>query len=181
MKKLQVLMVLTLIGISLCACSSISTTYTVEQHGITYVVDPINSTIFDGGNTYQYSFSGSSYFYKVDITYPDGSTYWWQQQGSSGHGGWSDNYDETRYVAGDVLCYVLEKKTPKESNPDNLFIAIFLSGIGIFNIISPYTTWYLQYGWRYKDTEPSDVALTMNRILGGVLIIIAVIIFFLAL
>lgn len=178
MKKLQVLMVLTLIAISLCACSSISTTYTVEQDGITYVVDTINSTIFDGGNTYQYSFSGNYSSYKVDITYPDGSTYWRQQQGSSGHGGWSDNYDENRYIAGDVLCDVLEEKAPKESNPDNFFIAIFLSGIGIFNIISPYTAWYLQYGWRYKDAEPSDVALTMNRILGGVAIIMAVIIFF---
>ena len=176
MKKLQVLIMLTLIAISLGACSSISTTYTVEKHGITYVVDTVNRTIFDGGNTYQYSFSGSDSSCKVDITYPDGSTYWRQQQGSFGQGGWSDNYDENRYVAGDVLCDVLEEKAPKESNPDNLFITIILSGVGIFNIISPNTAWYLQYGWRYKDAKPSDVALTMNRILGGVVIIIAVII-----
>ena len=179
MKKLQVLIVLMLIAISLCACSSMSTTYTVEQDGITYVVDTINSTVFDGGNTYQYSFSGSYSSYKIDITYPDGSTYWWQQQGSSGFGGWSDNYDENRYVAGDVLCDVLEEKAPKESNLGKIFMAIFLLGIGMLNIISPNTAWYLQYGWIYKDAEPSDNALTMNRILGGVAIIIAVIIFFL--
>ena len=179
MKKIQVLIVLMLIAISLCACSSMSTTYTVEQDGITYVVDTINSTVFDGGNTYQYSFSGSYSSYKIDITYPDGSTYWWQQQGSSGFGGWSDNYDENRYVAGDVLRDVLEEKAPKESNPGKFFMAIFLLGIGIFNIFSPYTAWYLQYGWRYKDAEPSDDALIMNRVLGGVAIIIAVIILFL--
>lgn len=170
-------MVFLLIAISLCGCSSVSTTYTVEQDGITYVVDTINSTIFDGGNTYRYSFSGSYSSYKVNITYPDNSTYWWQQHGASGSGGWSDNYDENRYVAGDVLCDVLEVNAPKESNPGNSYIAILLLGIGLFNIISPYTAWYLQYGWRYKDAEPSDVALTVNRIIGGVAIIISVIIF----
>lgn len=178
MKKLEVILVLILIAISLCACSSIRTTYTVEQDGITYTVDTINHTIFDGRNTYQYSFSGSKSSYTADITYPDGSTYWWEQQGSSGHGGWSDNYDKNCFVAGDVLCDVLKEKAPKISNPSNFFLAIILLGIGIFNIISPYTAWYWQYGWRYKDAEPSDAALSTNRILGGVAIFFAIIIFF---
>lgn len=177
MKKLPVLIVSMFIAISLCACTSTSTTYVVEQDGTTYGVDTVKSTIFDGVNKYQYSFSGNSSSYSVYITYPDGSTYWWQQQDYSGHGGWSDNYDENRYVAGHILRDILEEKAPKESNTGNFFIAIFLLGIGILYMASPYTAWYLQYGWIYKDAEPSDVVLTMYRILGGVAIVIAVTIF----
>lgn len=50
--------------------------------------------------------------------------------------------------------------------------------IGLINAISPATGWYLSYGWRYKDAEPSDAALILGRI-GGVLgIIVGVICIF---
>ena len=48
MKKLPVLIVSMFIAISLCACTSTSTTYVVEQDGTTYGVDTVKSTIFDG-------------------------------------------------------------------------------------------------------------------------------------
>ncbi|MDD5934092.1 MAG: hypothetical protein PUC65_00760 [Clostridiales bacterium] len=166
-----------MVAIFLCACSSVSTTYTVEEDGINFVVDTINGTISDGEYTYQYSFSGSDSSYRVDITYPNNSSYWWQQQGASGYGGWSDAYDENRYVAGDVLRDVLEHEAPKESNTGSFLMAIILLVVGIFNISSPRTAWYLEYGWRYKNAEPSDFALIMNRISGGVLIVIAIILF----
>ena len=129
--KLQAFIVLILVAIFLCACSSVSTTYTVEEDGINFVVDTINGTISDGEYTYQYSFSGSDSSYRVDITYPNNSSYWWQQQGASGYGGWSDAYDENRYVAGDVLRDVLEHEAPKESNTGSFLMAIILLVVGI--------------------------------------------------
>ena len=57
-------------------------------------------------------------------------------------------------------------------------MGILLMIIGLFNLISPRTGWYLSYGWRFKDAEPSDAALVMARIGGGIAILIGVILLF---
>lgn len=51
-------------------------------------------------------------------------------------------------------------------------LAALLLAVGIFNTAAPQTAWWLEYGWRFKDAEPSDLALGANRILGVVLIFI---------
>lgn len=179
MKKLLIFLITTLLVLSMCGCSaSANTTYTSYKNGTSYVVDTENGTISDGTNTYTYSFSGNSSSYNVDITYPDGSTYWFKMSGYSGYGGWSDDYDENRYVDGDTLRNVLLEKAPKESNPGKFFAIILLLAVGFFHVASPYTAWYLEYGWRYKNAEPSDLALGMNRVGGVVAIIVAVIMIF---
>ena len=186
MKKLLSALISVLLALSLCACSHTpeteSTTYTVNKYGTDYVVDPENGTIFDGTHTYQYSVSGSSSGYDIDITYPDGSTYWWHTQtgGSiiSGSGGWSDDYDETRYVDGRTLCDVIEEDAPRPRHSKNVLLIFILLVLGIFNTAVPQAAWYLEYGWRYKDAEPSDLALGLNRLGGAVAIIAAVILIF---
>lgn len=44
--------------------------------------------------------------------------------------------------------------------------------IGVVNIASPETAWYLSDGWKYKDAEPSDEALLLTRVGGGSAILI---------
>lgn len=44
--------------------------------------------------------------------------------------------------------------------------------IGVVNIASPETAWYLSDGWKYKDAEPSDEALLLTRVGGGAAILI---------
>lgn len=55
-------------------------------------------------------------------------------------------------------------------------VAFLLIVMGIFQLVSPQTAWYLSYGWRYKDAEPSDIALVMERVGGVVAIIVGIII-----
>ncbi|MGN0250750.1 MAG: DUF6199 family natural product biosynthesis protein [Oliverpabstia sp.] len=43
--------------------------------------------------------------------------------------------------------------------------------MGAFNTAAPSVAWYLEYGWRYKNAEPSDLALGLNRV-GGIIAII---------
>ena len=162
----------------LCACGKTSTTYTVIKNNVNYLVDTEQKTISDGEHVYHYNFSGNASSYKMDVTYPDGSTYWFSKSGYSGQGGWSDGYDEKKYVDGDTLCEVLLEKAPREANSGNIFAAVFVAAIGVFNIVSPYTAWYLEYGWRYKNAEPSDIALGLNRVVGVIAVIIAVVILF---
>ena len=60
----------------------------------------------------------------------------------------------------------------------NFLGGIVIILIGIFNLADPYRAWYLRYGWRYKDAEPSDAALLTTQIGGGIAIVLGVICFF---
>ena len=152
--------------------------YTATKNNIDYVVDTENKTISDGHHTYQYDFSGNSSNYSITIKYPNGATYWWNKSGYTGHGGWSDNYDEKRYVDGDILTEVVLEKAPREQKSGQGFAALLVAAVGVFNIMSPQTAWYLEYGWRFKNAEPSDLALGFNRVGGLIAVIVAVILLF---
>ena len=161
--------------ILLCACSREEPgPKTVIYNGTTYTIDEDAMTIFDGKNTYGYEVQGRGSSVNYHIYYPNGSTYYWTWSGNVGHGGWSDDYDESRYVDGRTLMNVLETEMPRESEPKNVPVIIVLLLVGVFNVAAPQTAWYLSDGWRYKNAEPSDTALDMTRLGGIVAIIIAV-------
>ena len=183
LKKIFTFWMVMLLTISLCACSSTGaesgTTTTIEKSGVRYVVDKEAKTISDGTNTYQYDFAGDKSDYELAITYPDASNYWFVQEGSSGHGGWSDDYDENKYVDGDILREVIVTSVSTVSNislfTGEFWMGLLLLGVGIFNVAAPSAAWYLEYGWRFKDAEPSDIALVLNRIVGVVIIVIVIV------
>lgn len=147
-------------------------------------MDTEKHKISDGINTYRYEFSRDASEYGIKIKYPDGSGYWSSgspsQAGTSIVSGWSDDYDSNRYVDGDTLVEVLLEKVPRKLNfsPGKLAVCLLLAGMGIFNMLAPETAWYLEYGWRFKNAEPSDLALNVCRVSGGVIIVMAFIVFF---
>lgn len=184
MKRALIFLLAAMLILGLCACapSGSSNTYTVTRNGTDYTVDQENGTISDGVNTYQFTFSGNSSSYSIRITYPDGSTYSWSGQTNSngtgfGSGGGSADYDASRYVGGDVLCDILEAGAPRAKKAFNPLCFLFLA-IGLFNAITPRTAWYLSSGWKYKDAEPSDLALGLARAGGIVCCFIGVIMIF---
>ena len=163
--------------LALCACSA-SSTYAVTRDGKTYTVDNEHGTISDGTYTYAFAWSGN----EVTFTYPDGSTYWMHFSSTSGagisYGGWSDDYTPGRYADGDDLADILNEKRPAPDQGKHILIALLLLAVGIFSIASPETAWMLSHGWKYKDAEPSDMALTANRVGGMLCILGAVFAFF---
>ena len=56
-------------------------------------------------------------------------------------------------------------------------IVLLLFIVGIWNTFFPYYSWYLSYGWRYKNVEPSDIAINFTRISGVIMIVISVVVF----
>lgn len=54
-------------------------------------------------------------------------------------------------------------------------IAVIVIILGIIELASPQTAWYLSYGWRYKNAEPSEAALIIERIGGVIGIILGII------
>lgn len=180
MKKAAIFGLAVLLVLSVCACSSSeNAAYTVGD----YTVDAGNGTISDGTNVYRYTFSGSASGYRIEITYPDGSAYWRNGQRDNGgigfsSSGWSEDYDETRYARGDVLCDILAAGAPgqKEAKPGKFLIVLLLLALGAFNIASPQTAWYLSEGWKFRDAEPSGLALGLARMGGIGCCIVAVIV-----
>ena len=42
--------------------------------------------------------------------------------------------------------------------------------------IRPRAAWALSYGWRFKDAEPSEAALVVNRVCGGALVLLGLVV-----
>lgn len=132
-----------------------------EVNGFT--IDKEAQTITKGEDVYHYTISGS----KVTILYPNGAEYFWNYGDTFGYGGWSDDYDPARYAGGDALLGVIAYQAPRASG-GYVGFGLLLAAVGLFDLLAPHVSWYLAYGWRFKDAEPSDVALVLGRIGGGI-------------
>lgn len=153
--------------------------YDVEYNGKTYTVDYNQMTVTVDGYTCQFQVTGNGSGTKFNVIYPNGSSYFWNQSENFGSGGWSDDYDETRYVSGETLWNVLElDRTGAQKNSGYWFVGLLLVGFGILEAAYPQVSWYLSHGWKYKNAEPSDLALGLGRVGGIIMIIAGVICFF---
>ncbi len=182
MKKL--LAVAAAVLLLFCACSGKAEQAggpeVVIQDGVTYTLERQNGerdqtgTLSDGTYTYTYALSPRSGGYRLEITYPDGSSSWWETTGNGGYGGWSDNYTEGKYADHWTLRDVILEGGPAYAEgPGNLWLVVLLAALGGFNLLLPRASWYLSYGWRYKNAEPSDLVLAINRIGGGAILAVA--------
>lgn len=158
-----------------------ATVYKTDINGKTHQVDTAKKTISDGKYTYQYDFSGDVSSYRVEIIYPNWSSYWWNGSESGGSGGWSGDYDVGTYAHGDALVRAVaaaegleETKERNEGYFGRVLVGLILIGFGVFGLIAPETSWYLSHGWQYKNVEPSDTALTFARIGGGIAVFIGI-------
>ena len=152
-------------------------TNTVEYNGRTYVIEYIpnttRGTITVEGMVCEFGVSGSANQTKFEVTYPDGSHY---SHTSLGYGlarGTSDNYDPPAYAEGDVLWEVLSAETPeeKQNRSGPIFLGLLVAGLGMIDVIWPRVGWYLSHGWRFKNAEPSELALFFGR-LGGIIVVL---------
>lgn len=156
------LLALLLCGLLTACGKKAQTVY--EVNGFT--IDKEAQTVTKGEDVYCYTTSGST----VTILYPNGAKYWWTYgsgDATVSYGGWSDDYDPARYASGDALLDIIAYKAPRSSGGNSGF-GLLLAAAGLFNLLVPRVSWYLGYGWRFKDAEPSDAALALGRIGGGI-------------
>lgn len=166
-------------AISMFGCgSNTQRAYTAQYNGVTFNINPLLGTITDGRYTYSYEFSGNAEKGSAKITYPDGSTYNFTKDGIAGYGGWSEDYSDEIYTDGSILCELLfdnaEEGTWKLSPASIIVLLVF----GFVMAAYPRKVWQLEYGWRFKNAEPSDIALAANRIVGLILMCTAIIMIF---
>ena len=167
MKRIRILLPLFLLAFLLFGCTEVHEAYSVTRNGTEFRVNTYEGTITDGTHIYLIDIRGDS----TTIIYPNGARYYWTQNGMSGFGGWDDNYDPDTYADGDVLIDILSEDT-RQALRGNIPAGILMIVIGAFNLRFPSKAWYLSYGWRFKDSEPSDTALVVARISGVVAMII---------
>lgn len=183
--KRRIFGLLLLLALLLTACGGESepksSVYPVEYLGTTYYVDLAQGTVTCGEDVYTFTVSVSGDTRSTKITYPNGATYNWTDTGYGGAGGASEGYDEVRYVDGFTLINIIDQAGPsrdtrdRQGNPLLGFVCIL---IGALNLAFPQIGWYLRYGWHFKDAEPSDLAIGMARLGGGVVILIGIILIF---
>ena len=175
MKRINLYVLILMLLLSLCACGK-GDVYDVSLDEGTFTVDRVNETITHEGVSYQYDLWKLADGVKIDLTYPDGSTYSWTRMKNMGYGGGSSDYDENRYVDADTLLDVLEEEMTalQKGAQSTKFVGLGLISlpIGLFCCFAPRAAWWLEHGWWIKDGEPTDFALAVTKISGGVAILI---------
>lgn len=172
----RVFLMLLAVSALLCGCAgkrlSVNTDHTAINDGIVFSIDTENQTITDGKDVYRYSVEKNS----ITIIYPNNATYSWF---SAGYGSSSGDYDDRRYISGMILAQALSQAGPKKSgtDPNLVLFGLVCTAIGLWQSISPDSVWYLRHGWKFRNAEPSDIALGLTRLGGGLAIIIGVIAF----
>jgi hypothetical protein len=174
MKKWFLILTL-IIAVLLSSCSTKNQDiYDVQYREKDLIVDTVDKTISYDGQLYKYEVSGTT----TTIIYPNNAKYWWTQTGNVGYGGWSEDYDEVKYISGSELVSVLSNESDSKSSNKNYILIIIFLILGVWSTASPHSSWYLSYGWRYKNAEPSEIALILTRISGIILILASIVYIF---
>ena len=176
MRKYSFILI-TFLLLTLTACNQ-DNNYTITKENKTFIIDTVKQTISYNNDIYEYEINGSSY----EIIYPNKSKYWYSKEENNGVtigiGGSSSDYNETEYIPGSLLIDIIsEINSSIFSQKNTLFIFILLI-IGFWNLISPYSSWYISYGWKYKNAEPSNIAINLTRTIGILIILLTVVFIF---
>ena len=156
----------------LAGCQNDKSVIKVNLNNKDCIVYVNENKIVDNDNVYTYIISGN----RIDITYPDSSSYWHVSYGDSSGSGWSDNYGNNGYISGEYIVDMLQKYVISE-NDHNWFGSLMFILLGLLSIVRPYDLWYLRYGFPYKDAKPSEEYIALTRFVGVILIVVGVFIF----
>lgn len=63
-----------------------------------------------------------------------------------------------------------------KSSDIGILIGFLMIILGLFHLLAPAKAWKLEIGWQFKDAEPSKAALMFHRVIGGLLIIGAIVV-----
>ena len=139
----------------------------VEVDGHALVVDFQAGTITGEGEVYSFAIQGDS----IRIDYPNGVYFVRTGSATAGYGPVDQPFSTAGYLSEDTLFKALEGgDTEGGWRPGSYApLALLLLPLGIFSLAKPERAWYVSWGWRYKNAEPSDGALLAQRLEGVVL------------
>ena len=132
-----------------------------------------------GGHAYTFAYQMDG---SLAIIYPDGYTYTQREQNGALMTPWDYNAETVEnkgYIDAWTLAWEISAATGgiRAERPDRmpLIESILIAAVGVWMLAAPKGAWWLSKGWWYKDAEPSDLALLLYRVGGGVLVVMGVI------
>ena len=170
-KRLIILLLMAAVLLAACTQNENKHIYETAVNDQLFTVDTKQNTITHMSDVYRYE--DGKWPEGMRIIYPNGADF------QNGIG--SSNYDPERYVDGETLIGVASgaesRKADNKVEIGNLFLGLFLCGVGAFNLFCPQLAWYLEFGWKFRDAEPSDFYLGFIRFGGGVAALIGIVLF----
>jgi hypothetical protein len=87
---------------------------------------------------------------------------------------------KTGYLSPLALETIITSDVPDqmESKIWQWILGLTSIGLGLIMMVKPRSVWYMEYGWKFKNAEPSDMALGANCFAGLVIVICGVILLF---
>lgn len=173
MKKILAAVLCLVLMLSLCGCGEEKTSdtniKTVNRNDIEYTIDTKERTIRDDQQVYSYTIDASG----TTIIYPDGKSFTWKESNGISTGIASLDFDYSVHTDPMILLDVIDSAyhTKNGSSHDNAGLGAVLIIVGIVDAIWSEKIWFLNWGWRYKNAEPSDFALGLYRV-GGIIAVI---------
>ncbi len=181
MKKylFSALVILLLLSLAACGAREERRTKQIEVEGqtLTITFDEGNRsagviTAANGDYAFSYDTSGA-----LTIVYPDGSVC--TAQDMNGAVAFPADYDASErtdagYIDAFSLWFVLQgamSDPQRTQSGASLPLAFLLLGLGVWALAAPRSLWWLSSGWRYRNAEPSDLALGLYRGLGAAFLI----------
>ena len=182
MKHFRLILPLLILALVLSGCGNqrqepYEYTFSLDNQVKTIRINPETRTILDGTDVYTYQVETSKIRTSYVIDYPDGAIYHWTETIHGGAGGWSDDYDESSYIPGNVLIHAIEQNQPRE-RIGNIGIGLLLLGLGAMNFFFPEIPFHLRYGWAVENAQPSDAYLITTKIGGVVAAIVGLVLCF---
>lgn len=177
MKKITVIILYLVLVLSLVGCSREQipehNIKTFSKNGAVYTIDTEKCIIQDNQNTYSYVFGASG----TTIIYADGQSFSWKESNGMEISSTSLNFDYSTHVDPLILLEVIKDAyhTNNKINIEDAGIGIILLMIGITDAAWPEKIWLLNWGWRYKNAEPSELAIGIYRVGGIIAVVIGLI------
>ena len=133
----------------------------------------------NGTYSFSYSFEGT-----LSITYPNGYTY--SQKKANGGILTSWPYAETAAELGYIDGFLLSASITEAIGSTKtghakkvpVLVSLLILLVGIWFVFMPQNAWWLTRGWRYQNVEPSELSLTIYRLLGFIIIVFGFFSFF---
>jgi len=175
-KQAILLMVIILLLSLLSGCSSQQNTMTIDGKSVTLNLE--SREIQADEQVYHYVTDEA----QIEIEYPNGMVFRRVYEAEGTVDDWIKTtetvdttyldkmgYFEPNVLINQVIRFSPDSDSNQKDSPSAL--GVFLVTLGILNVLFPKWFWNIQYGWRYKNTEPTDTAINIQR-LGGIIAII---------
>lgn len=154
----------------------------MDVNGVQYCIHLEKQTAKIAENEFSYSLTGDYEAYNLSVIGPNKERIEFQGGESGSAGRFGDGIDfkilDQVHILENVLVENVLKPSQSSHNFGSIIVGVFFIGIGILYAINPRFVFDISEGWRYKNLEPSDLALTINRVIGIVIIVIGIIVIF---